>query len=234
MDGSVRKAVPVGALDARSAVVVLAVVAAAMALVAAYLWLRRRPPVPVDPSRFAQEPAEPWGTVMLAVFLLGPVIAAACRAIGLGSVVPAVLVGLVVLALVAAGVGRTVRTFSVGADGVDWRVLVRRRHAPLAEVVGVANPWDPSEAPRVWLTDAGRCGGSPVCGLVGGGCDGEPACRRGNDTQGAPDLGERSKMAIDLRICRAGPCRLVSLCPSSHVAPAGRSRDGAVGTGRPG
>jgi len=142
-----------GALDARGSVVMLAVVAAAMALVASVLWLRRRPPVPADPSQFAQEPAEPWGSAVLAVFLLGPVIAVACRAIGLERLVPVALVALVSLILAASGVGRKARSLSVGVDGVEWRVLVRRRHVPLAEVVGVSNPWNPWEAPRVWLTD---------------------------------------------------------------------------------
>lgn len=145
----------VGALDPHASIVVLAVVAAAMSVVAAFLWLRRRPSRPPDPARWAQEPAEPWGSVILGVFLIGPVVGAGLGAIGLASWTPAVLAVLVVLLLAAAGVGRTVRSFSVGADGVRWRVLFRRRHAPLADVVGVANPGDPWVSPRVWLTGGG-------------------------------------------------------------------------------
>lgn len=104
----------------------VAVAAVGAALVA--WWKRRRGESATALAwTWREEPAEPWGTVLLLVFLVSPFVTAGTRLIGVPNLAPFVLLGLVLLLLKVLRVTDQIRRIEVDAAGVEIRGVFRRR-----------------------------------------------------------------------------------------------------------
>lgn len=118
-------------------VLVLALAAVVIVAVGVGLTASWRRAEPIHPDRWCQEPAEPFGTIALAVFVCSPL------ALGLRWATGATALGAVLLLAVALVLGRRtgairgIREIAVTDSAIWVRTLRHTERVPLAHVLGI-------------------------------------------------------------------------------------------------
>ena len=128
-------------------------IAVSFVLALCLVLLRRRPPPPVNPYRWKQSAAEPWGTILLLIFFLGQPMRVVLLAIGLGPFLPVALLGLGCILAYFTGAFSGLREFEVTESCVAWRTLRHKDVVPLAQVVGVSDLRIADSFPMILFAD---------------------------------------------------------------------------------
>ncbi len=177
------------------AFVILIMLGLSVMLVLGFIVLRRRTdasPAEPDPTHWKQETAEPWGSILLVVFFLSPVLIKLGEWVGWGPFALVTVIGLLGFLVYLTRPLTALRELTVGDDAVEIRLLFRQHSIPLTEVLSVTS--NDNGEHEVHLSD-----GSTVS--VGPGAHGEAIARtiatRIGQSWSFPTAGQAT--------CRPGP-----------------------------
>jgi hypothetical protein len=119
------------------AAVPIVIVVLVPVLILATLRAGRRPPPEPDPMSWKREVTEPWGSMVLMVFFLFPVVLAVERAVDWPPLIPLLLGSIVLFAAYRFGAYSGVRRIKLIEAGIQLRVRWRNELVPWSDVMSV-------------------------------------------------------------------------------------------------
>jgi hypothetical protein len=119
------------------AAVPIVIVVLVPVLILATLRAGRRPPPEADPTSWKREVAEPWGSMVLMVFFLFPVVLAVERAVDWPPLIPLLLGSIVLFAAYRFGAYSGIRSIKLIEAGIQLRARWRNELIPWTDVMSV-------------------------------------------------------------------------------------------------